>query len=367
MSLYLHRTPHIRYWPSDVERFLRKDEFNDLLKIYDQYLCQFDPKRDPRGFGYTEKWAEDVYHYSHWRKIQAEDLDIMPINSIGNLPANRTHPFFGRIRGQEEFYIDYTGTAAQYALLDDGQFFQRHSSRSTELCTFGELEKSLWHIYNENEDQTIFWKNASRPKAHTGVFHSKKEMKDYFIYRSPVYLDEDIPMLMSKEVPMQVEYRFFIVNHTIVTGAGCIDTMHPGFSAHKRDDTNYLDYNKSISTIVEAQRGSRALLNPGAATTIVRRMYEKVQEIIEDLKGITEFTDRSYVIDMYHNWKTDEIGMVEMNNIHNAGFFASDENMLINSIIWGFMNDPETITIKRNEVVLPKNSDEQHLTNDPVE
>jgi hypothetical protein len=120
-------------------------------------------------------------------------------------------------------------------------------------------------------------------------------------------------MLVQEMVPMGYEYRFFVVNHELVAGAGCVDNNTPLDSQHAQFDP-----------VVEKDRYA-----PGQNR--LENWDESIQGVLVDCaREIVAATHElepncpTYVVDVAINLETGEPLMIERNQLDSAGLYALD-------------------------------------------
>lgn len=122
--------------------------------------------------------------------------------------------------------------------------------------------------------------------------------------------------LVQEFKQMKNEYRFFVINGELVSGAGCIEEHTP------------LANTKQFNTLVEEYRSKSEITdNP----VLIERYLKLATEIVA-LTTETEPTVKSYSLDMCL-YEDDTIGMIERNEYHNSGFYAQDINSIVKAVI----------------------------------
>lgn len=337
-KIYIYNRATIRPRPSDYRNYKYYHDYeivnvfcvnkSDYITVPDDQVC-------------FQNWAEDLTRHTLWLH-QRYSTQTQMISSLGDTPADETISFFGPIRTQDHLFIDLTDSADRYALIDNGRFFQRHAGRPCIFSTVSDFEATLHELYDQNPESVVYWKHAEQPKSYSGVFYSRDDMieKMSTSYMTARLDGEKNHIIITTQVPMESEYRFFIVDNEIITGAGHINEDYP---------VMYKDwvYNPKI----ERTKGSHLFVeDPDECDHRINVMAKKAQQIIDDART-TGMRDESYVLDMYYNPITETPGMVEINRIHNAGFFGQNmsllDDALLRSSAWNLQRNHLTSEILR--------------------
>jgi hypothetical protein len=115
--------------------------------------------------------------------------------------------------------------------------------------------------------------------------------------------------LVQEVIPMAYEYRFFVIDGVLVTGAGCVEEFTPldnegeDFDFRMREDRSY-----ECPSPIEAR------------PDILRRYIAFAKRVVGEMSAECPELDR-YVLDVALG-KNDEPVIVEFNSESNAGFFA---------------------------------------------
>ena len=115
--------------------------------------------------------------------------------------------------------------------------------------------------------------------------------------------------LVQEVIPMRYEYRMFVINGKIVTGAGCVEELTPldnegeAFDSRMREERSY-----ECPSPVENR------------PDLLSRFLEFAEQVVAEMTMERPKFDR-YVLDVALG-KNDEPVIVEFNSESNSGFFA---------------------------------------------
>lgn len=121
-------------------------------------------------------------------------------------------------------------------------------------------------------------------------------------------------------IPMEFEYRLFIVDGQVVSSAGCVEEFTP----LDRVDGQPFD------TRVRRVRGHLGQYGPGEVEDrpdITSRLLDFGRKVASQYGG-------TVVIDVAMNAATDSPVIVEMNSIPNSGLYASDPWLVTSALLW---------------------------------
>lgn len=119
-------------------------------------------------------------------------------------------------------------------------------------------------------------------------------------------------ILVQDWIEMTCEYRLFIVDGELISGAGCIEEFTP-YSRERADvqfDTRVRDYRGHG---IVADENSRVRADP----ELVARYREVGEQLAREYGG-------TIVIDVALDRGADRVVMVELNTLPNSGLYASD-------------------------------------------
>lgn len=115
-------------------------------------------------------------------------------------------------------------------------------------------------------------------------------------------------LIAQEYVPMEYEYRCFVVGNTLVTAAGCIEEFTPLDNQGQRYD-NQMRRNRQERTPVEPE--------PGIAGVLTNFARDAVDALALEVPAL-----RDYVIDVALGPEGRPL-IVELNSLLNAGLYAS--------------------------------------------
>lgn len=120
-------------------------------------------------------------------------------------------------------------------------------------------------------------------------------------------------LLVAPDVAMTREYRLFVVDGQVISGAGCIEA----------DTPLNMSSTSPFSLRMERTRGDGQVMTDTQA--LLRRYVDRATQLAHALKAEGR---GSCVIDLAYLEETDEIVIVELNPITNAGFYASNIELI---------------------------------------
>lgn len=120
-------------------------------------------------------------------------------------------------------------------------------------------------------------------------------------------------LLVAPDVAMTREYRLFVVDGQVVSGAGCIEA----------DTPLNMSFTSPFSLRMERTRGDGQVETDNSA--LLRRYVERAGQLAHALRAEGRGT---CVIDLAYLEETDEIVIIELNSITNAGFYASNIELI---------------------------------------
>jgi hypothetical protein len=116
--------------------------------------------------------------------------------------------------------------------------------------------------------------------------------------------------------PMSYEYRFFVVNHQLVTGAGCVEEFTP-LDNTQLFDPKMRENRKQVSTVT---------MEPELLTAY----YEFAQQVVDAVREENPQVS-NYVLDVAVDVHGNPL-VVEFNSLLNSGLFASSMFSVVESI-----------------------------------
>lgn len=120
--------------------------------------------------------------------------------------------------------------------------------------------------------------------------------------------------ILQEHKPMKYEYRMFIVDGVIVSGAGCIEAHTP------------LVNTKRFNTLVEYERNDGMIVDE---PYIVDRLIGYADEIVTHTNYHYPEV-QTYVVDVYL-YEDGSLGMIERNGFSNSGFYGNDLKAIVSA------------------------------------
>ena len=124
--------------------------------------------------------------------------------------------------------------------------------------------------------------------------------------------------LVQEYVPMRYEYRTFIIGHTPVTGAGCVEEFTPLDNSGEAFD-DMLREARSQGTILEKR--------PDVRDTLLEFSKDVAEQIAIESPGIG-----GYTLDTALDQNGNPL-VIELNGHLNAGFFASQPQRITDALL----------------------------------
>lgn len=148
-----------------------------------------------------------------------------------------------------------------------------------------------------------------------------KYMRKYFLLTDNDWailnLFRTLPSHLVQEFKqMKYEYRFFVYNGVLISGAGCVEEHTP------------LVNTKQFNTLMEAYRNETVIED---CPQIVERYIEVAKQIVS-LTNATEPNVKNYSLDLCL-YEDDTIGMIERNPFSNSGLYAQDLESIVKAVL----------------------------------
>jgi hypothetical protein len=169
-----------------------------------------------------------------------------------------------------------------------------------------------------------------------GQLLSQGRMGRVISFRTVGHLNEkflgDNTLLVQERIPMDYEYRYFVINHELVAGAGCIDNNVP------LDNEGHQQFHSAIEQ--DRYRPGEDHLDTwdksihGKLLSLARQIVALTRELEPDI--------HSYVIDVAINLDTGQPVMIERNEWQNAGLYATDTIRIPTAIQETVTMNPDT-------------------------
>lgn len=137
----------------------------------------------------------------------------------------------------------------------------------------------------------------------------------YQLYRFP-----RLATLFQDVVPMSFEYRFLVVDNQIISGAGVVPELTPE------------DAHPGVSFDERVRRSARAPEIVAAPMSFISRTHDFAQEAMMAFaeEGVLPGT---YTLDVFFNPETSDWGVIELNPIARAGFYAADPEPVLEAVL----------------------------------
>ena len=222
------------------------------------------------------------------------------------------------------------GLVDDYCLLET---FKRNSGRVTGIGGFNDRSDDT----SSMEDPLVRIKESGAAKALLKRRHAKLPLLRMNLENwdagksimSALDLDEGWGLindegvkdayLVQEVIPMTYEYRFFVINGKLVTGAGCVEEFTPLDNAGEDFDPRMREHRSyECPSPVEVR------------PDILSRFMEFAALVVSEMSVERPDIGR-YVLDVAMG-KNDEPVIVEFNSESNAGFFACRPNLVTDAI-----------------------------------
>lgn len=139
-------------------------------------------------------------------------------------------------------------------------------------------------------------------------------------------------LLAQQVIPMEDEYRVFIVDGRPVTGAGCVEEHTP------------LDSTAEFSTLLRRRRNSDDPIRSDAELVARYREFARVAAIRFEREGRLD-----YVMDLAVDASTGRIVIVELNSLGNAGLYASVPSLVVDGLVGARPRPDEQVVDPKSE------------------
>ncbi|MDR0955556.1 MAG: hypothetical protein LBM73_00340 [Candidatus Nomurabacteria bacterium] len=126
-------------------------------------------------------------------------------------------------------------------------------------------------------------------------------------------------VLVQERIKMEYEYRFFVVNHRLVAGAGCIGSNTPL-------DNSGIKFHPQVARLDNGEDRIDEW-----RPEIQGKMLNTARQIIE-ITQVTEPDVGCYALDLAIDADTGEPIMVERNEFCNAGLYGADPHFLVDAV-----------------------------------
>nr|WP_274597244.1 ATP-grasp domain-containing protein [Microvirga tunisiensis] len=186
--------------------------------------------------------------------------------------------------------------------------------------------------------QKISWKMLSEPLKEYRVQHfipTREEPLPEEITWAAVHRGAGISAI-QEFVEMEQEYRCFVVDGRVVSGAGAVVEYTPLNRTAGKDEI--FDY------VVRGRIGDRT---PPEASIVVSAYRDAAQEIVDEILAADSDFPRHFVMDLFaagSGGNSITIGIVELNPLGRSGFFANDPHRIADALLTWLKSNPAELT-----------------------
>ena len=143
--------------------------------------------------------------------------------------------------------------------------------------------------------------------------------------------------LLQEYVPLEHEYRMFLVGGRPVTGAGCVEEFTPLYAGANPFDARTRRVRGVQFSLGEEELEAVELdeeMGPGAAGSPVEESPELVARYREAAAALApKLPVEAVVVDFAHRPDRDEVVMVEANGLSNSGLYASQPSLVVEALL----------------------------------
>lgn len=303
-----------------------EDFYENYLRLY--YVVKFYPKEliiindCRRYYNYETKQvltsdevktllAEPHFKYGMLDKLENAEENLAVNNYEESLGFQKYSNRYAKVLG---FLEGNTNDETTYVLEDeDNGLIQIKELRNKGINKFvlkdGRVKHGLYKIDLEGV-----------PNTDEGFINY---MRKYFLLTGNDWgilnLFRTLPSHLVQEFKqMKYEYRFFVYNGVLISGAGCVEEHTP------------LVNTKQFNTLMEAYRSETVIED---CPQIVERYIEVAKQIVS-LTNATEPNVKNYSLDLCL-YEDDTIGMIERNPFSNSGLYAQDLESIVKAVLAG--------------------------------
>jgi hypothetical protein len=240
--------------------------------------------------------------------------EIQAYDDVGNIPKTVTH-IFGRAGHRSDLFregLKYPGPKEKSLSYWTMPGFLELAGRSIKVCDLDQADLEVRRLHLEGKDAFV---KATRDKyfvKHIPVGASFWEALDAMVYS---FIDEEACLLVQEYVAMTYEYRLFVVDGQVVTGAGCIPWKTP------------LDNTALYDPAMIEHRTDTKVGGPAMSNLRLDQYLSFASEAVDQLGG------GSFVLDVA--MINGEVAIVELNpmRLGQVGLYAANVNALVNAIL----------------------------------
>lgn len=263
----------------------------------------------------TEKEVKTLLNEPHFKygmmdEIENAEEDLI-VNSYASSPSFQQYSNrYAKILGFPE--EDNEPTETSYILKDEDNGLKQIK----ELRNKGINKFILKDVRPKHGLYKINLENV--PNTDTDF---KNYMRNYFLITDNDWailnLFRTIPSFLVQEFKqMKYEYRFFIYNGVLISGAGCIEEHTP------------LVNTKQFNTLIQEYRNESPIED---LPQIVEKYIEVAKKIVS-LTNRTEPKIKNYSLDLCL-YEDNTIGMIERNPFPNSGLYGQDLETIVKAVL----------------------------------
>lgn len=267
------------------------------------------------GFGPENVWVQvDGGETSR----HAVTREVRPVADLAHLPIYGAQP------GSRGHYVHVTVDDRLADSYPDHEAFLANAGRPFRVAGYATPENDVWSIMGEmNRDGvTEFFVKVNPSKTGMFSFDLPAAATREDIYRE--FMDDASWAVMHMEgkadaffiqgrVPMEYEYRLFVVEHVVVAGAGCIEEHTP------------LDnQGDAFDPRVRRDRPARSavITRPDVVTRLVSFGEGVAAQLAAEVPALG-----TYVMDVALGLSGEPL-VIELNGMLNAGLYASQPTLI---------------------------------------
>jgi hypothetical protein len=239
---------------------------------------------------------------------------IRAYDDLSKVPDTVTH-IFGRAGHRSDLFregLTYPGPMEKTLPYWTMPGFLELAGRSFKVCDLDHAATEVQRLHLEGKDAFV---KATRDKyfaKHVPVGTSLWQALDAMVYS---FIDQDACLLVQEHVQMTYEYRLFVVDGQVVTGAACILWKTP------------LDNTALYDPVMIEHRGDSHLAGPQMSNLRLDQYLAFASEAVDQLEGGTFVLDVAMV--------DGQVGIVELNpmRLGQVGLYAADVPALVDAVL----------------------------------
>jgi hypothetical protein len=275
-----------------------------------------------------EDWAEAACRYAYAARF-AKKREFALISEIASVNS-KTIDLRAFTTREESFFgapanLIAAARSTPYATTDT---YARHAGRRFVVCRNDEEDDRLAAYPTLSEgigmarewpSSQLAWKQIDgRPKAYPIAFMPN----DGSLSRSVGFnaYAAGGRSLLQERVKMTFETRFFVIDGEVISGAGAVERRTP-FERDDKTTTGLVDH------MFECVRNSG---RERAFPTLAADLEAAARTIAPEFAADFGFGD--FVLDLFINGETGDIGVIETNPISASGFYANDASMIVTKL-----------------------------------